>query len=266
MMKLLFVGDVYGRTGRQMIEDYLPKLKNKFQPTVTIVNAENAAHGKGLTKKIYHKLLESGADMLTMGNHTWDNREILEFVDEAKQLVRPANFPEGTPGTGIRYIHLPHNRQVAVINLQGRVFLPALDDPFRSADELINEARKKTPIIFVDLHAETTSEKLALGWYLDGRVSAVVGTHTHVQTADERIFPQGTAYLTDVGMTGPYNGIIGVQRAAVTKRFVTAMPVRFESEEGPGQLGAVLIQIDDKTGKATEINRILINDDHLFFD
>ncbi|MCO7174754.1 TIGR00282 family metallophosphoesterase [Sporolactobacillus kofuensis] len=265
-MKILFVGDVYGRTGRQMIQDYLPKLKSKFNPTATIVNAENAAHGKGLTKKIYRQLLEVGADMLTMGNHTWDNREIFEFIDDAKQLVRPANFPAGTPGTGLRFLTLPHNIQVAVINIQGRVFLPPLDDPFSTVKQLVDEARKKTPIIFIDVHAETTSEKLALGWYLDGTVSAVVGTHTHVQTADERIFPQGTAYLTDVGMTGPYNGIIGVQRASVTKRFLTSMPVRFESEEGPGQLSAVLIHVNDKTGKASKIERILINDDHLFFD
>lgn len=265
-MNILFVGDVYGRTGRQMIEEYLPKLKSKFHPTVTIVNAENAAHGKGLTKKIYRQMLDAGADMLTMGNHTWDNREIFEFIDDAKQIVRPANFPEGTPGTGIRYVTLHHNLQVAVINIQGRVFLPPLDDPFRIVKQLVEEARKKTPIIFVDVHAETTSEKLALGWYLDGSVSAVIGTHTHIQTADERIFPQGTAYLTDVGMTGPYNGIIGVQRASVTKRFLTSMPVRFDSEEGPGQLSAVYIQINDKSGKATSINRILINDDHLFFD
>ncbi|MCL1630822.1 TIGR00282 family metallophosphoesterase [Sporolactobacillus sp. CPB3-1] len=265
-MKILFVGDVYGRTGREMIEQYLPKLKSKYQPAATIVNAENAAHGKGLTKKIYQKLLEVGADMLTMGNHTWDNREIFEFIDEAKQLVRPANFPAGTPGSGLRYIELPHGVKVAVINIQGRVFLPSLDDPFRIVRQLVDEAHKRTPIIFVDVHAETTSEKLALGWYLDGSVSAVIGTHTHVQTADERIFPKGTAYLTDVGMTGPYNGIIGVQRAAVTKRFLTSMPVRFESEDGPGQLGAVLIQVDESTGKSSKIDRLLINEDHLFFE
>lgn len=265
-MKILFVGDVYGRTGREMIEQYLPKLKSKYQPAATIVNAENAAHGKGLTKKIYQKLLEVGADMLTMGNHTWDNREIFEFIDEAKQLVRPANFPAGTPGSGLRYIELPHGIKVAVINIQGRVFLPSLDDPFRIVRQLVDEAHKRTPIIFVDVHAETTSEKLALGWYLDGSVSAVIGTHTHVQTADERIFPKGTAYLTDVGMTGPYNGIIGVQRAAVTKRFLTSMPVRFESEDGPGQLGAVLIQVDESTGKSSKIDRLLINEDHLFFE
>ncbi|WP_100487743.1 TIGR00282 family metallophosphoesterase [Sporolactobacillus pectinivorans] len=264
-MKLLFVGDIYGRTGREMLEEYLPKMKNRYHPNLTIVNAENSAHGKGITKKIYTQLLEMGADILTMGNHTWDNREIFEFIDDAKKIVRPANFPEGTPGTGMRIIQV-NQLSVAVINLQGRVFLPPIDDPFRTADRLITEARKKTNFIFVDIHAETTSEKLALGWYLDGRVSAVIGTHTHVQTADERIFPQGTAFLSDVGMTGPYNGIIGVERAAVTKRFLTAMPVRFESDQGPGQLGAVLISIDNQSGRAVKIERILINDDHPFFD
>lgn len=264
-MKLLFVGDVYGKTGREMVTEYLPKLKKRYLPNVTIVNAENSAHGKGITKKIYNQLLELGADILTMGNHTWDNREIFEFIDDAPKLVRPANFPEGTPGTGLRILQV-NQLKVAVINLQGRVFLPALDDPFRAADQLITEARKKTNMIFVDFHAETTSEKLALGWYLDGRVSAVVGTHTHVQTGDERIFPQGTAFLSDVGMTGPYNGIIGVERGAVTKRFLTSMPVRFESEQGSGQLGAVLITMDNQSGHAVKIERILINDDHPFFD
>lgn len=248
-----------------MLQEYLPKMKGRFHPNVTIVNAENSAHGKGITKKIYHQLLAMGADILTMGNHTWDNRDLFEFIDHADRLVRPANFPEGTPGTGLRVIQV-NQTKIAVINLQGRVFLPPLDDPFRTADRLVAEAKKKAPIIFVDIHAETTSEKLALGWYLDGRVSAVVGTHTHVQTADERIFPHGTAYLSDVGMTGPYNGIIGVERAAVTRRFLTSMPVRFESERGSGQLGAVLITMDPQSGKATAINRILINDDHPFFD
>lgn len=264
-MRVLFVGDVYGKTGREMVEQYLPKLRNHYHPSVTIINAENAAHGKGITKKIYIHLMELGADMITMGNHTWDNREIFEFIDEAKRLVRPANFPEGTPGAGLRLLSV-NKIQVAVINIQGRVFLPAIDDPFRTADHLVAEAQKKTPIIFVDIHAETTSEKLALGWYLAGHVSAVIGTHTHVQTADERILPGGTAYLSDVGMTGPYNGIIGVEREAVTKRFLTAMPVRFESEQGPGQLSSVIIDIEEQSGKATHIERRLINDDHPFFD
>lgn len=264
-MKLLFVGDIYGKTGREMLKENLPKMKSRFHPNVTIVNAENSAHGKGITEKIYHQLLETGADILTMGNHTWDNRELFEFIDRADRLVRPANFPEGTPGTGMRVIQI-NQMKIAVINLQGRVFLPPLDDPFRTADRLVAEAQKKASVIFVDIHAETTSEKLALGWYLDGRVSAVIGTHTHVQTADERILPKGTAYLSDVGMTGPYNGIIGVERAAVTRRFLTSMPVRFESEQGPGQLGAALITVDPQTGRASAIERVLINNDHPFFD
>lgn len=264
-MRLLFIGDIYGKTGRQMVEQYLPKLKSHYRPAVTIVNAENAAHGRGLTHKIYRHLLELGVDAMTMGNHTWDNREIFDFIDGAERLVRPANYPEGTPGKGLQLIRVD-SIEIAVINLMGRVFLPALDDPFRTAARLVDIARRRTPIIFVDIHAETTSEKIALGRYLDGAVSAVIGTHTHVQTADERIFPGGTAYLTDVGMTGPYDGIIGVDRELVLKRFLTGLPVRFENAEGPGQLGAVIIDIDKNSGKTTRIERRLINADHLFFD
>lgn len=263
MLRILFIGDIYGKLGREMVETYLSKLKSHYHPTVTIVNGENAAHGKGLTKKIYSRLMELGADMITMGNHTWDNRDIFEFIDEAGRLVRPANFPDGTPGAGMRMLTINRCR-VAVMNLQGRVFLPAINDPFRTADRLVEEARKVTPIIFVDFHGETTSEKLAMAWYLDGRVSAVVGTHTHVQTADERILPKGTGYLTDVGMTGPYDGIIGVQREAVIKRFLTNMPVRFESETGAAQLSCVVIDIDEKTGKTLKLERRLINPDHPF--
>ncbi|MGV3488320.1 MAG: TIGR00282 family metallophosphoesterase [Tuberibacillus sp.] len=262
-MRLLFVGDVYGKIGRKMVESYLQKLKNHYKPTVTIINGENSAAGRGITEKIYRMLMESGADAITMGNHTWDNKEIFEFIDDAPKLVRPANFPEGTPGTGMIFLNR-NGVEIAVINLQGRTFLPAIDDPFRKADELIEKARSRTPIIFVDFHAETTSEKVAMGWYLDGRVSAVVGTHTHVPTADERILPQGTAYLTDVGMTGPYDGVIGVEREAVIRKFMTALPVRFESAEGRGQLSAIIIDIDDATGKARSISRHLINDDHPF--
>ncbi|RYM07122.1 TIGR00282 family metallophosphoesterase [Sporolactobacillus sp. THM7-7] len=264
-MRILFIGDVYGKVGRQMVEQYLSKLKSEYRPGITIINGENAAHGKGITRKIYSRLMDLGADMITMGNHTWDNRDIFTFIDEANHLVRPANFPEGTPGSGLRILSINQWR-VAVMNIQGRVFLPSLDDPFRVADRLIDQARKVTPIIFVDVHAETTSEKMALAWYLDGRVSAVIGTHTHVQTADERILPEGTAYLTDVGMTGPYNGIIGVERSAVIKRFLTGLPVRFESEEGPGQIGFAVIDVDEKNGKAKRIERRLINSDHPFLD
>ncbi|RLL45386.1 TIGR00282 family metallophosphoesterase [Oceanobacillus piezotolerans] len=264
-MKILFIGDVVGSPGREMVRNYLPKLKEKYRPNATIINGENAAAGKGINEKIYKQFLEWGAQVVTMGNHTWDKKEIFEFIDDAKYMVRPANFPEGTPGKGIVYINI-NGKEIAVINLQGRTFLPAIDDPFRKADELIAQAKKRTNIIFIDFHAEVTSEKQALGWYVDGRASAVVGTHTHTQTADERILPQGMAYITDVGMTGPYDGILGVERDAVIKKFLTNLPVRFEVvKDGRDQLSGCLVTIDPNTGKATKIERIQINDDHPFF-
>ncbi|QQD83717.1 TIGR00282 family metallophosphoesterase [Bacillus siamensis] len=264
-MRILFIGDVVGSPGRDMVKEYVPKLKAKHKPHFTIINGENAAHGKGLTEKIYHSLMEAGADAITMGNHTWDKREIFDFIDDVPHLVRPANFPEGTPGKGITYIK-SNGKELAVLNLQGRTFLPPLDDPFAKADELIEEAKKRTPYIFIDFHAEATSEKIAIGWYTDGRASAVVGTHTHVQTADNRILPKGTAYITDVGMTGPYDGILGMDRETVIKRFKTNLPVRFTVAEGKTTLSGVLIDIDEQTKKAVNIERILINDDHMFFE
>lgn len=264
-MKILFIGDVAGSPGRDMVKEYLPKLKEKYHPTVTIINGENAAAGKGITEPIYKQFLEWGAQVITMGNHTWDKKEIYDFIDDAPYLIRPANFPENNPGKGIVYLNI-NGIQVAVINLQGRTFLPAIDDPFQKIDELIEEAKQKTNIIFVDFHGEATSEKQAFSWYVDGRVSAVVGTHTHTQTADERILPEGTAHITDVGMTGPYDGILGMEREAVLKRFLTSMPVRFEiTKEGRTQLNGVLVTIDTDTGKAEKIQRIMINDDHPFF-
>ncbi|WP_442599575.1 TIGR00282 family metallophosphoesterase [Neobacillus sp. D3-1R] len=264
-MQILFIGDVVGSPGRDMVKEYVPKLKEKYRPQLTIINGENAAGGKGITQSIYRQFLEVGAQAVTLGNHSWDNREIFEFINDAKYLVRPANFPEGTPGKGL--VFLKYNElEVAVINLQGRTFMNAIDCPFKKADELIEEAKKRTSIIFVDFHAEATSEKQAMGWYLDGRVSAVVGTHTHVQTSDNRILPNGTAFLTDVGMTGPYDGILGVEKEAVLKRFLTSLPVRFEvPKEGRTLLSAVLIHIDQKTGLAKKIERILINDDNPFY-
>ncbi|QQZ07875.1 TIGR00282 family metallophosphoesterase [Heyndrickxia vini] len=263
-MKILFVGDVVGSPGREMISEYLPKLKSKYRPELTIVNGENAAGGRGITDKIYRQFLNDGANIVTLGNHSWDNKDIFEFIDQAKYLVRPGNFPEGTPGTGVSFVKV-NGIEAAVISLQGRTFLPAIDCPFKTAEELIKKAKTKTNIIFVDFHAEATSEKQAMGWFLDGKVTAVVGTHTHVQTADNRILPNGTAYLTDVGMTGPYDGILGMERGAVIKKFITSLPVRFEvPKEGRKQLSACLIDLDRKTGKANKIETILINDDHLF--
>lgn len=263
-MRILFVGDVVGSMGREMITEYLSKLKKKHQPDFTIVNGENAASGRGITEKIYKKFLQDGADMVTMGNHTWDNREIFEFIDSSKKMVRPANFPEGTPGSGLVFGEV-RGKTVAVINAQGRTFMPPLDDPFKIVDELVDEAKKKTSIIFVDFHAEATSEKQAMGWFLDGRVSAVIGTHTHVQTADNRVLPNGTAFMCDVGMTGPYDEILGMNKESVLKRFQTSLPVRFEvPKEGRKILSACLIDIDPKSGRAKKIERVLINEDHPF--
>ena len=265
-MRVLFIGDVVGSMGREMITEYIPRLKKKFRPQVTIVNGENAAAGRGITEKIYKKFLQDGVDVVTMGNHTWDNRDIFEFIDQAKKMVRPANFPDGTPGQGIVFVKVNH-LELAVINMQARSFMVDLDDPFRKMNELIEEARKRTPIIFVDFHGETTSEKQAMGWFLDGKVSAVVGTHTHVQTNDARILPQGTAYLTDVGMTGPYDGILGMRREPVIEKFLTALPKRFEVvENGRGLLSGCLLEIDDVTGKAKTIELIQINEDRPFLE
>ncbi|WP_050614850.1 TIGR00282 family metallophosphoesterase [Bacillus testis] len=265
-MKLLFIGDVVGSPGRDMVQQYLPKLKETYKPQVVIINGENAAAGRGITEKIYRQFLEWGAHAVTLGNHSWDHKEIFTFIDEANNLVRPANFPEGVPGKGITYVRW-NALQVAVINLQGRTFMPPLDCPFKKAEELVEEARKVTPIIFVDMHAEATSEKQALGWLLDGKVSAVIGTHTHVQTADYRILPKGTAYMTDVGMTGPYDGILGMQKEPIIQKFFDSLPARFTvPKDGRAQLSAVLIDVDDKTGQSKSIKPILINEDHPFFD
>lgn len=264
-MRILFIGDVVGAPGREMVDEYPPKLKQKYQPTVTIVNGENAASGKGINEKIYRRFLEKGAQAVTLGNHAWDKKEIFEFIDEADYLVRPANFPDGTPGKGMTFVKTPKS-EIAVINLQGRTFLTPNDDPFRKIDELIEAAKKRTNIIFLDFHAEATSEKQAMGWYVDGRISVNVGTHTHVQTADERILPQGTAYISDVGMTGPYDGILGMDREAVIKRFLTNLPVRFEvPKKGRSQLSGFLVDVDEKTGHSKRVERILINDDHPFY-
>ena len=262
-MRLLFIGDIVGKVGREAITTYLSRLKQTYRPTVTIVNAENAAHGKGLTEKIYKDLLREGVDFMTMGNHTYGQRQIYDFIDSANRMVRPANFPEEAPGVGMRFIQI-NEIKLAIINLQGRAFMQDIDDPFKKADELINEAKKETDYIFVDFHAETTSEKNAMGWFLDGKVSAVVGTHTHIQTSDERILPGGTGYITDVGMTGFYDGILGINRHEVITRFITSLPQRHVvPDEGRSVLSGVIIDIN-KEGRTTHIERVLINDDHPF--
>ncbi|HLR19588.1 MAG TPA: TIGR00282 family metallophosphoesterase [Staphylococcus sp.] len=262
-MRILFIGDIVGKVGREAINTYLPKLKQTYRPTVTIVNAENAAHGKGLTEKIYKELLREGVDFMTMGNHTYGQRQIYDFIENAKRMVRPANFPDEAPGVGMRIIQI-NELKLAIINLQGRAFMQDIDDPFKKADELIAEAKKETDYIFVDFHAETTSEKNAMGWYLSNRVSAVVGTHTHIQTSDERILPGGTGYITDVGMTGYYDGILGINRDEVITRFITSLPQRHViPDEGRSVLSGIIVDIN-KEGKATHIERVLINEDHPF--
>jgi len=265
-LKILFIGDVVSSPGRQMVQDYLPRLRKKYEPHLVIINGENAAGGNGITEKIYKQFLAWGAHVVTLGNHTWDKKEIYDFIDQEKYLIRPANFPESTPGKGMTFVQM-NDYEVAIINLQGRTFLPPLDDPFKKIDQLITKASERTNLIFVDFHAEATSEKQAMGYYVDGRVSAIVGTHTHIQTADERILPEGTGYITDVGMTGPYDAVLGVDKDVIINRFTTQLPVRFTVDKtGRNQLNGVLMTIDFKTGLTKAIERILINDDHPFFD
>jgi len=263
-LRILFIGDVVGSLGRATLTTYLPQLKKKYRPQVTIANGENAAAGRGITGKIYKKFLQDGVDVVTLGNHTWDNKDIFEFIADAKKMIRPANYPKQAPGQGLVFVKV-NQLELAVINLQARTFMVDLDDPFQKAEELIQEAQQRTPLIFIDFHGETTSEKQAMGWFLDGRVSAVIGTHTHVQTNDARLLPQGTAYLSDVGMTGPYDGILGMKREPIIEKFRTALPKRFEViESGRAILSACLIEVDDQTGRAKSIETIQISEDRPF--
>jgi 2',3'-cyclic-nucleotide 2'-phosphodiesterase len=252
-MKIMFIGDVVGSVGRKALKARLTSLKAKYNPTFLIVNGENSAGGRGITASIAKEIYDQGAHAITLGNHAWDNKEVFEFIDQEPRLVRPANYPEGTPGIGYTTIK-SGNHELAVVNLQGRTFLPPLDCPFRKMDSILSKL--KTKHVFVDFHAEATSEKIAMGWYLDGRVSAIVGTHTHVQTHDEQILPQGTAYVTDVGMTGSREGVLGMERTSVLKKFMTSLPVRFVADEGKWQLHGVLIETNDQTGRATSIRLI----------
>ncbi|QTD42259.1 TIGR00282 family metallophosphoesterase [Sporosarcina sp. Te-1] len=263
-MKVLFIGDIVGSPGREMVFDYLPRLKKKYAPDVIIANGENAASGRGITKAIFDDLLRAGVDVVTMGNHTWDHKEIFDFIDDTDYLIRPANFSKEAPGKGMTTI-TRNGVTLSVINLHGRTFLPPHDDPFTTANALMEEAKQISPLVFVDFHAEATSEKIAMGWHLDGRASVVVGTHTHVQTADDRILPQGTAYITDVGMTGPYDEILGMKKEDVLYRFQTNLPVRFEvPKKGRAQLNAIFAELDNNSGKALSVSRIAINEDRPF--
>ena len=256
-LTVLVVGDVFGEPGRAALLGLLPRLKREHEVDCTIVNVENAAAGFGVTPQIARSFLDGGVDVMTSGNHIWDRKEIIEYIVKENLLLRPANYPTGTPGVGSVVVKAgPH--KVAVLNLMGRVFLPTIDCPFRKADEEVARLRQETAIIVVDMHGEATSEKQAMGWYLDGRVSAVVGTHSHVQTADERILPGGTAYITDLGMTGPVDSVIGVARELAIQRFLSQMPNRFEPAKGPAALHGALVRIDPESGKALEIRRLRV--------
>ena len=255
-MKILFIGDVVGRAGRQALSSRLHRLVDEHRVDLVVANGENAAAGFGLTANIVTELLDLGIDVLTSGNHIWDKREICDCLDRQERLLRPANYPPGLPGRGAGIFATSAGLQVGVVNLEGRVFMSNLDCPFRAAEQLIEEMRRRTPIILVDFHAEATSEKMALGCYLDGRVSAVVGTHTHVQTADERILPGGTAYITDAGMTGSRDAVIGIRKELAIEKFLTQQPVRFEVAKKDPWLCGVLIEVDEKTGLALKVERI----------
>jgi len=257
-MRILFIGDIFGHPGRHIVKEVLPCLREELRPDLILANAENAAAGFGITPPLVEELLDLDIAVLTSGNHIWDKKEIYSyFRDQVNgRLLRPANYPSGAPGRGLFLGNTAAGIGYAVINLQGRVFMPALDCPFRKADELLASIPGDVKIRIVDMHAEATSEKRALGWYLDGRVTAVLGTHTHVATADETVLPQGTAYLTDVGMTGPYESIIGMERGAVIQKFLDQLPTRFEVAKGDVRLSAALLEADPGTGHALAIQRI----------
>jgi 2',3'-cyclic-nucleotide 2'-phosphodiesterase len=263
-MRILFIGDIFGRPGRTIVQERLKGLVREHSIGLVIANGENSAAGFGITPSLAEDLFELGVDVITTGNHVWDKREILDYFeiangnesDQARRLLRPANYPPDMPGWGL-YEGKKNGVPYAVINLQGRIFMASNDDPFRTVDQLLKQVQAK--VIFVDIHAEATSEKVAMGWYLDGRVSAVVGTHTHIPTADERVLPKGTAYITDVGMTGPYDSVIGVQKELVVGKFLSNMPVRFEPATGDVKLCAVIVDCDETTGHAKSIQRLMLS-------
>ncbi|SHH12643.1 hypothetical protein SAMN02745221_01742 [Thermosyntropha lipolytica DSM 11003] len=261
-MNILVIGDIVGRPGRRAVKNILPAIQKEYDVIFTIANAENAAGGRGLSRSVMDELLNCNIDVLTMGNHVWDNKEINTFIDDEPRLIRPANYPPYCPGQGYHIYNAGFGVKIAVVNLSGRVFLPSLDCPFRTMEEILKDIKDKADIIIVDFHAEATSEKLAFAYYFDGRVTAILGTHTHVQTADERILPGGTAYITDLGMTGPYDSILGMEKSSVIEKFLTQRPTRFEVAGGPAQFQGALLRVDDNTHKALSINRIshMLND------
>ena len=264
-VNILFIGDVFGSAGRRIVAEHIGHVVESNGIDLCVMNGENAAGGFGITPSIAEDLFNLGADVITTGNHFWDKKELLEYLkvpaeshDRARRILRPANFAPRTPGFGVYEGTLPTGQSYAVVNLQGRVFMQQNDDPFRKADELLSKIMSK--VILVDFHAEASSEKVAMGWYLDGRVTAVLGTHTHVPTADERVLPQGTAFQTDVGMSGPYDSVIGVEREAVIERFLTGQPAKFEAAKGNPKMCAAVIECDGATGRAHHIRRIMLGE------
>jgi 2',3'-cyclic-nucleotide 2'-phosphodiesterase len=263
-MNLLFFGDIVGRPGRDLVRRHLRALAAHHGADLVIANGENAAGGAGITRENMLEILAAGVDVITTGNHVWDKRETLEFIGNEPRLLRPANYPAGTPGAGSCVVAAANGIRVGVINVMGRVFLHAIDDPFRVAErELERVTADGARIVFVDIHAETTSEKIALSYFLDGRVAAVIGTHTHVQTADERILPGGTACLTDAGMTGAHDGVIGIDKDAIIARFMSGLPGRFENATGDPRLNGAVITVDASSGRATGISRISLSEQQL---
>ena len=262
-MRILFIGDIVGKPGRELVRRGLASLVDQHQIDLVIANAENAAAGFGITREIGEQLLDWGIDVLTSGNHIWDKKEALDYIGIEPRLLRPANYPAGVPGNGSYLARTRNGETLGVINIMGRVFMLNIDDPFAVVLREIDRLRERTRTIFVDFHAEATSEKIAMGWHLDGRVSAIIGTHTHVQTADERILPKGTAYLTDVGMTGPHDSIIGVEVEPALGRFLTALPAKFETATGNPRLHAVVVETDPGSGRAVDIERLSVGVDDL---
>jgi 2',3'-cyclic-nucleotide 2'-phosphodiesterase len=262
-MRILFVGDIFGKAGREIARRAIPALVERESLDFVIANVENAAAGFGITGDIADTILSYGVDAMTSGNHVWDKKEVLDYIDRQPKLLRPANFRAGTPGRGGYLGRTRTGEPIGVVNVMGRVFMQPLDDPFAVVLKEIEALRAKARVIIVDFHAEATSEKVAMGWHLDGRVTALFGTHTHVQTADDRILPKGTAYLTDAGMTGPHDSIIGVTVDAALGRFLTGMPSKFEAATGPGRLNAVIVTADQASGRATAIERLNLSADQV---
>ncbi|MCF8011973.1 MAG: TIGR00282 family metallophosphoesterase [Clostridiales bacterium] len=255
-MRVILIGDVVGRPGRKAVKDNLPDLITEFKLDLIIANGENAAGGMGLTKDTAKELFDSGIDIITMGNHVWNKKEMLNYISQDENIIRPANYPPGTPGNGYLVYKARNDVKAAVFNLSGRVFMDPLDCPFRKADEILNTLQEDINVIILDFHAEATSEKVSMGRYLDGKVSAVCGTHTHVQTADECILPRKTAYITDIGMTGPCESVIGFKTSVIISKFIKQIPEKFEVASGLYQFNAVIIDFDERTGEAENIHRI----------